>query len=57
MKKIQPSQLVTVFCTAIIFEVLGLVTVDSDIFMRIYPYVNYGLQLGAKGQDQKVKFE
>lgn len=56
MRKIQTSQHVTGFCTAVIFEVLGLVTVDSDIVKRILPYVSSGLQLGAKGLNQKVKF-
>lgn len=57
MKKIQPSPHVTGFCTAVIFEVLGLVTVDGDIVKRVLPYVSSGLQLGAKGLNQKVKFQ
>lgn len=57
MKKIQPSKHVIGFCTAVIFEVLGLVTVDSDMVKRILPYVSSGLQLGAKGLNQKVKFQ
>ncbi|KAL8520276.1 hypothetical protein ACS0TY_010994 [Phlomoides rotata] len=54
VKKIQPSKHVIGFCTAVIFEVLGLVTVDSDTVKRILPYVSSGLQLGAKGQNQKA---
>ncbi|KAL1565211.1 hypothetical protein AAHA92_07455 [Salvia divinorum] len=54
VKKIQTSQHVTGFCTAVIFEVLGLVTIGSDIVKRILPYVSSGLQLGAKGQNQKA---
>ncbi|XP_057764262.1 uncharacterized protein At3g06530-like [Salvia miltiorrhiza] len=54
VKKIQTSQHVTGFCTAVIFEVLGLVTVDSDIVKRILPYVSSGLQHGAKGLNQKA---
>ncbi|XP_042063624.1 uncharacterized protein At3g06530-like [Salvia splendens] len=54
VKKIQTSQHVTGFCTAVIFEVLGLVTIDNDIVKRILPYVSSGLQLGAKGLNQKA---
>lgn len=57
MKKIQPSPHVTGFCTAVIFGVLGIVTVDGDIVKRVLPYVSSGLQLGAKGLNQKVKFQ
>lgn len=57
MKKIQPSKHVTGFCTAVIFEVLGLVTVDSDTVKRILPYLSSGLQPGARGLNQKVKSE
>ncbi|GER49927.1 ARM repeat superfamily protein [Striga asiatica] len=53
-KKNQPSTQVTAFCTAVIFEVLGLVTVDSKIVKRIFPYVSSGLQVGARGKDQKA---
>ncbi|XP_047967896.1 uncharacterized protein At3g06530 [Salvia hispanica] len=53
-KKIQTSQHVTGFCTAVIFEVLGIVTIDNDIVKRILPYVSFGLQLGAKGLNQKA---
>ncbi|KAG8390231.1 hypothetical protein BUALT_Bualt01G0062300 [Buddleja alternifolia] len=54
VKKIQPSKHVIGFCTAVIFEVLGLVTVDSDTVKRILPYVSSGLQLGARGLNQKA---
>ncbi|KAL7147600.1 hypothetical protein ABFS83_06G118300 [Erythranthe nasuta] len=54
VKKIQPSKHVTGFCTAVIFEVLGLVTVDSDIVKRILQYVSSALQPGARGQNQKA---
>ncbi|KAI3471008.1 hypothetical protein Pfo_027671 [Paulownia fortunei] len=54
VKKIQPSKHVIGFCTAVIFEVLGLVTLDSDIVKRILPYVSYGLQPGARGLNQKA---
>ncbi|KAL3837868.1 hypothetical protein ACJIZ3_022459 [Penstemon smallii] len=54
VKKIQPSKQVIGFCTAVIFEVLGLVTVDSDIVKRILPYVSSGLQSGARGMNQKA---
>ncbi|CAA0830720.1 Uncharacterized protein SHERM_26110 [Striga hermonthica] len=53
-KKNQPSTHVTAFCTAVIFEVLGLVTVDSNIVKRIFPHVSSGLQVGARGRDQKA---
>ncbi|KAK4436389.1 hypothetical protein Salat_0802600 [Sesamum alatum] len=53
-KKIQPSKHVTGFCTAVIFEVLGLVTIDNNIVKRILPYVNSGLQPGARGLNQKA---
>ncbi|KAL6531214.1 hypothetical protein OROHE_014283 [Orobanche hederae] len=54
VKKSQPSKNVIGFCTAVIFEVLGLVTVDSDTVKRILPYVSSGMQPGARGQDQKA---
>ncbi|KAL3650395.1 hypothetical protein CASFOL_006798 [Castilleja foliolosa] len=54
VKKIQPSKHVIGFCTAVIFEVLGLVTVESDTVKRILPYVSSGLQHGARGLDQKA---
>ncbi|KAL8051037.1 hypothetical protein ABFS82_06G118900 [Erythranthe guttata] len=54
VKKIQPSKHVTGFCTAVIFEVLGLVTVDSDIVKMILQYVSSALQPGARGQNQKA---
>ncbi|KAL2550105.1 Uncharacterized protein Fot_11635 [Forsythia ovata] len=54
VKKIHPSKVVTGFCTAVVFEVLRLVTIDSDVVKRILPYLNSGLQLGAKGSDQKA---
>ncbi|CAI9771819.1 unnamed protein product [Fraxinus pennsylvanica] len=54
MKKIHPSKVVTGFCTAVIFEVLRVVTIDSDVVKRILPYLNSGLQPGAKGSNQKA---
>ncbi|CAA2963486.1 uncharacterized protein At3g06530-like [Olea europaea var. sylvestris] len=36
-KKIYPSKVVTGFCTAVVFEVLQLVTIDSDVVKRILP--------------------
>ncbi|KAK4480629.1 hypothetical protein RD792_013707 [Penstemon davidsonii] len=54
VKKIQPSKQVIGFCTAVIFEVLGLVTVDSDTVKRVLPYVSSGLQSGARGMNQKA---
>ncbi|KAL0382271.1 UNVERIFIED_CONTAM: hypothetical protein Scaly_0514400 [Sesamum calycinum] len=54
VKKIQPSKHVIGFCTAVIFEVLGLVTIDNNIVKRILPYVNSGLQPGARGLNQKA---
>ncbi|KAL6526925.1 hypothetical protein OROGR_016015 [Orobanche gracilis] len=54
VKKSQPSKHVIGFCTAVIFEVLGLVAVDSDTVKMILPYVSSGLQPGARGQDQKA---
>lgn len=55
-KKVQPSRPVTGFCTAVIFEVLGsLTTIDSDVVRRVLPFVEFGLQPGARGgADQKV---
>ncbi|KAK6121966.1 hypothetical protein DH2020_044289 [Rehmannia glutinosa] len=53
-KKIQPSKPVIGFCTAVVFEVLGLVNVDSDTVRRILPYVNSALQPGARGMNQKA---
>lgn len=57
VKKSQLSKHVIGFCTAVIFEVLGFVTVDGDVVKRILPYVSSGLQPGVRGLDQKVKFE
>ncbi|KAK6117849.1 hypothetical protein DH2020_048412 [Rehmannia glutinosa] len=54
VKKIQPSKPVIGFCTAVVFEVLGLVNVDSDTVRRILPYVNSALQPGARGMNQKA---
>ncbi|KAL2527027.1 Uncharacterized protein Adt_12081 [Abeliophyllum distichum] len=54
VKKIHPSKVVTGFCTAVVFEVLRLVTIDSDVVKRILPYLNSGLQPGAKGSNQKA---
>lgn len=54
VKKVQPSKHVIGLCTAVIFEVLGLVTVDSDFVKRILPYVSSGLRPGAKGLNQKA---
>ncbi|XP_075111294.1 uncharacterized protein At3g06530 isoform X2 [Nicotiana tabacum] len=55
-KKVQPSRPVTGFCTAVIFEVLGsLTTIDSDVVRRVLPFVEFGLQPGARGgADQKA---
>ncbi|PIN11747.1 hypothetical protein CDL12_15648 [Handroanthus impetiginosus] len=54
VKKIQPSKHVVGFCTAVIFEFLGGVNVDSDTVKRILPYVSSGLQAGARGLNQKA---
>ncbi|XP_022872922.1 uncharacterized protein At3g06530 isoform X3 [Olea europaea var. sylvestris] len=54
LKKIHQSKVVTGFCTAVVFEVLRVVTIDSDVVKRILPYLNSGLQPGAKGSNQKA---
>lgn len=55
IKKRQPSMQMTAFCTAVVFEVLGLAaTIDSDIVKRILLYVSSGLQPNARGLDQKA---
>lgn len=49
-KKFQPSRPVTSFCTAVVVEVIGSITVlDTNIVKRILPYVVSGLQNDAKG--------
>jgi U3 small nucleolar RNA-associated protein 10 len=48
--KLQPSRPVVSFCTAVTVEVLGsLAVVESDVVMRILPYVFSCLKNGAKG--------
>ncbi|XP_075484364.1 uncharacterized protein At3g06530 isoform X1 [Primulina tabacum] len=55
IKKREPSLQMTAFCTAVVFEVLGLaVTIDSDIVKRILMYVSSGLKPNARGLDQKA---
>lgn len=55
IKKRQPSMQMTAFCTAVVFEVLGLAaTIDSDLVKRILLYVSSGLQPNARGLDQKA---
>ncbi|GFP80743.1 uncharacterized protein at3g06530 [Phtheirospermum japonicum] len=49
VKKIQLSKHVIGFCIAVIVEVLGLATVDSDTVKSILPYVSSKLQHGARG--------
>lgn len=48
----------TSFCTAVVVEVIGSITVlDTNIVKRILPYVVSGLQYDAKGDpDHKVSF-
>ncbi|KAK3033239.1 hypothetical protein RJ639_033119 [Escallonia herrerae] len=49
-KKYQPSRPVISFCTAVVVEVLGsLPAVETDVVKRILPFVDSGLQPGAKG--------
>ncbi|KAK2994684.1 hypothetical protein RJ640_026163 [Escallonia rubra] len=55
-KKYQPSRPVISFCTAVVVEVLGsLPAVETDVVKRILPFVDSGLQPGAKGGlDRKI---
>ncbi|XP_023757327.1 uncharacterized protein At3g06530 [Lactuca sativa] len=49
-KKLQPTRPVISFCTAVIIEVLGSLTViDTDVVKRVLPFVVSGLQTHSKG--------
>ncbi|XP_051122807.1 uncharacterized protein At3g06530 [Andrographis paniculata] len=54
VKKNLPSKPVVGFCTAVVFEVLGQVTVDNNFVKRILPYVSSGMQHGARRLNQKA---
>ncbi|CAK9135112.1 unnamed protein product [Ilex paraguariensis] len=55
-KKLQMPRPVISFCTAVVVEVLGSLTVvDNDVVKRVLPYVVSGLQPGSKGgEDHKA---